>query len=484
MSSASHPGSPPVIVWFRQDLRLAGNPALTAAARAEAPIVAVYVLDDETPGGWAMGGASRWWLHHSLTSLGRDLEALDVPLVLLSGKADERIADLARETGASSVFWNRCYEPFARKRDAALKEALKSGGVEAHSFNGSLLAEPWTVATKDGGPYRVFTPYYRALEAMQDDVSPLPAPDRLNAFRGDLTSETLDDWKLLPTAPNWASGFEEVWTPGEHGALARLERFIDGHVTAYADTRNLPATPGTSGLSPHLHFGEISPRQVWARVMAEAPAGKGRETFCKEIGWREFSYHLLYHYETLPDANYQPKFDHFPWANSDAAFQAWTRGRTGYPIVDAGMRELWYSGWMHNRVRMICASFLTKHLLIDWRKGEQWFWDTLVDADLASNSTSWQWVAGSGADAAPYFRIFNPVSQGEKFDAKGEYVRRWVPELKDLPDKLIHAPWTATQAELARAGITLGTTYPKPVIDHSRARERALAAFATLKGAA
>lgn len=455
-----------------------------AAADDGAPLIAVYVLDDETPGHWKRGGASRWWLHKSLEGLGADLARHGVTLILRTGRADSVIEELARETQAQAVYWNRCYEPFARERDAKLKEALKHEGTEAHSFNGSLLAEPWALKTRDGGPFRVFSPLYRALEPTLDNIAALPAPKGLNAFRGDLNGETLDDWKLLPTAPNWAKGFEDVWTPGEDGAHKRLDAFVKDRAADYADTRNLPGVPGTSGLSPHLHFGEISPRQVWVRVASDVPAGKGRETFCKELGWREFSYHLLYHYEDLPESNYQKKFNKFPWDFDARAFKAWTRGQTGYPIVDAGMRELWTTGWMHNRVRMICASFLTKHLLIDWRKGETWFWDTLVDADLANNSASWQWVAGSGADAAPYFRIFNPVTQGEKFDAEGDYVRRWVPELKDLPAKYLHAPWDAPEPVLKHAGVSLGSTYPKPIVDHSTARERALAAFSSIKEAA
>lgn len=473
-----------MIVWFRQDLRLGDNPALIAAADDGAPLIAVYVLDDETPGQWKRGGASRWWLHKSLESLGADLARHGVTLLLRKGRADSVIRQLARETQAQAVYWNRCYEPFARERDAKLKDALKDAGVEAHSFNGSLLAEPWTLKTKDGGPFRVFSPLYRALEPTLDNIAPLPAPKRLTGFEGDLASDDLESWKLLPTAPDWAAGFGEVWTPGEDGAHKRLDAFVKDRAKDYADTRNLPGVPGTSGLSPHLHFGEISPRQIWARVVADVPAGKGRETFCKELGWREFSYHLLYHYEDLPESNYQKKFNKFPWDFDARAFKAWTRGHTGYPVVDAGMRELWHTGWMHNRVRMICASFLTKHLLIDWRKGEAWFWDTLVDADLANNSASWQWVAGSGADAAPYFRIFNPVTQGEKFDAEGDYVRRWVPELKDLPAKYLHAPWDAPEPALKRAGVSLGSTYPKPIVDHSTARERALAAFSSIKEAA
>lgn len=484
MSASSSSATHPVIVWFRQDLRLADNPALLAAANSGAPVICLYVLDDGTPGQWARGGASRWWLHHSLQSLGASLEKLGARLILRRGDAFEVVTSLAAETGAGGVFWNRCYEPFARTRDARIKARLKERAIAAETSNGSLLVEPWHLKTRDGGAYRVYSPYFRALAPLCDDIAPLPAPEALRDGSDGLHSDTLSSWALLPAKPDWATGFAPVWTPGEAGAWERLETFCDDGARDYADTRNLPGTEGTSRLSPHLHFGELSPRQVWHHAVSAVPAGKGRETFLKEIGWREFSYNLLYHFETLPESNYQPKFNGFPWHFNADAYQRWTRGETGYPIVDAGMRQLWQTGWMHNRVRMIVASFLTKHLLIDWRRGEEWFWDTLVDADLANNAASWQWVAGSGADAAPYFRIFNPVTQGEKFDTDGAYVRHWVPELKDLPDAHIHAPWTAPLAVLTRAGVALGQTYPHPVVDHSAARERALAAYSSLKDAA
>lgn len=430
------------------------------------------------------GGASRWWLHHSLASLSASLQALGARLILRRGDAFPVITGLAEELGASSVYWNRCYEPGARKRDTRIRNALKESGVMVESSNGSLLLEPWHLRTKDGGPFRVYSPYFRALSPHCDDMVPLPAPAALSDASGGLHSDALSNWNLLPSKPDWATGFAPVWPPGEAGAWSRLEAFCDDVARDYAETRNLPGVEGTSRLSPHLHFGEISPRQVWAHAVKVVPAGKGRETFLKEIGWREFSYNLLYHFEDLPESNFQPKFNAFPWKFDEGHFTSWKTGQTGYPIVDAGMRQLWQTGWMHNRVRMIVASFLTKHLLIDWRRGEEWFWDTLVDADLANNAASWQWVAGSGADAAPYFRIFNPVTQGTKFDEDGEYVRTWVPELKDLPTRYIHEPWTAPAFELARAGIVLGKTYPRPIIDHSAARERALAAFSSLKEAA
>jgi len=474
----------PALVWFRNDLRLSDNPALLAAAASGRPVLAVYVLDDSNAGDWAMGGASRWWLHHSLVRLSADIEALGGTLILKRGDAREVIPALVSEHSIEAVYWNRAYEPWAIARDTQIKTALSDAGVEARSFKGALIVEPWEISTKQGKPYKVFTPFWRALKADHAPADPAGRPQSLQfapAVRGD----TLDDWALLPAKPDWAGGLREAWTPGEAGAQGRLGDFIQHRMTRYDTARNVPGVSGTSGLSPHLHFGEISPRQVWHAVR-NAPGGKGEDadSFLSEIGWREFSYNLLYHFPDLPDENFQAKFDRFDWTGSDDAYQAWTRGRTGYPIVDAGMRELWATGWMHNRVRMIVGSFLIKDLMIHWRRGEQWFWDTLVDADLASNAAGWQWVAGSGADAAPYFRIFNPVSQGEKFDPNGDYVRRWIPELKGLPKKYVHAPWTADRATLSAAGIVLGRDYPRPIVDHAEARKTALAAFEKIKDAA
>lgn len=471
-------------MWFRLDLRLTDNPALLAARDTGRPVLAVYVLDDKAAGEWAPGAASRWWLHHSLAALQADLKAAGAALLLLRGEAETLIPRLAEQTGAKGVYWNRRYEPWARQRDAAIKTALKDKGVDARSFNGSLLVEPWTIQTKAGDPYKVFTPYYRALQAADPPTDPAPQVRKLDGFTDAPAGAALEDWALLPEKPDWAAGFATEWTPGEAGAKTALSDFLRDRIADYAEARDRPDARGTSGLSPHLHFGEISPRQVFAAAMDRAPASKGRETFLKEIGWREFSYNLMHHFPDFPTANFQKKFDGFAWKDDSTAFEAWKRGRTGYPIVDAGMRQLWATGWMHNRVRMIAASFLIKDLLIDWRRGAAWFWDTLVDADLANNSANWQWVAGSGADAAPYFRIFNPVTQGEKFDTRGAYVRRWVPELEDLPDRVIHAPWTADAETLARAGVALGETYPHPIVDHAEARKRALDAFDRIKDAA
>ena len=472
-----HDETPPVIWWLRQDLRLADNPALSAALKTGAPLIALYILDDETPGVWRIGGAARWWLHHSLRALAGDLETRGATLTLRRGRAAEILPELVRETGARAVFWNRQYEPFAIARDAVLKVALEQHGVVVTSSNGALLVEPWTVKTGSDGPFRVFTPFWKAASSRIAVDALLPQPKRIAAPAGPPRSDALEAWNLAPRAPDWATGFAPLWQPGEAGAKQRLAAFIDEALPAYATDRDKPDRSGTSRLSPHLHWGEISPRTVWRAIATRAEAGGGglssqADKFFSELGWREFAHHLLFHFPHIPDGNFRAAFDAFPWRQDDNALRAWRRGRTGYPIVDAGMRELWTTGWMHNRVRMIVASFLIKDLLLDWREGERWFWDTLLDADLANNAASWQWVAGSGADAAPYFRIFNPVTQGEKFDPDGTYVRRWLPELAALDTRLIHRPWQSS---------TPPKDYPARIVDHAAARDRALAAFAKIK---
>jgi deoxyribodipyrimidine photo-lyase len=473
----------PIIVWFRQDLRLACNPALTAAVETGRPVVPLFVLDEA--GEWALGGAAKWWLHHSLTSLGSDLAARGARLVLRKGSAPLVLRDLIRQTGAIAIHWNRCYEPAAIARDTALKAAL---GVEVRSFNASLLHEPAKLKPASSAFFKVFTPFFNAMSRELDLPANAPAPKRVTLFSNEIASDALADWRLTPHAPDWAKDFPKSWTPGEQGAQAALQRFVAGAIAVYAQSRDVPSVEATSRLSPHLHFGEISPAQVWRAVDTAEAAGevdaKNAHKFKSEIGWREFSHHLLFHAPSLPEKNLRPEFDAFPWRDSPAHFKAWTQGRTGVPIVDAGMRELWATGWMHNRVRMIVASFLVKNLLIDWRHGARWFWDTLVDADLANNSASWQWVAGSGADAAPYFRIFNPVLQGGKFDTDGAYVRKWVPEIRGLAHEDVHAPWDADASKLKAANVELGVTYPKPIVDLGASRARALAAFASLKPAA
>ncbi len=478
--------APPTLLWFRQDLRLADNPALVDAA-ANGAVIPVYILDDATPDRWAMGGASRWWLHHSLAALDKELRALGSRLILRRGRASEQIDRLVGETGAGGIRWNRCYEPFAIARDRKLKATLKARGLTVSSFNATLLFEPHEVLNRSGQPFKVFSPFWRACLAKDDPPPPKRRPARLEAPGRWPVSDRLADWKLLPTAPDWADGLRRNWTPGEAGARARLKDFLDEALADYAAGRDMPGRVTTSRLSPHLHFGEIGPRQIHHSIrflLNQAGPGalaKSGEKFLSELGWREFSHSLLFHFPALPQENLRSEFDRFPWSRSSAHLKAWQRGLTGYPIIDAGMRELWQTGWMHNRVRMVVASFLVKHLLLDWRKGADWFWDTLVDADLANNAVSWQWVAGSGADAAPFFRIFNPLLQGEKFDGDGAYVRRFVPELAKLPDRLIHRPWTATPLELAEAGIVPGKTYPQPIVEHARARQRALEAFQSLK---
>jgi len=475
------------LLWFRGDLRLTDNPALAAALAQGGPIAPAFVLDDEDAGAWRAGAASRWWLHHSLVALARDLERRGSRLILRRGRAEEEIPRLAGELQATSVIWNRRYEPWAVARDERLKSALRAEGLGARSFNAALLAEPWEIMNGNGEPYRVFTPFWRTLRAGLKLPAATSAPSRIPAPATWPPGDDLYDWRLPPVRPDWAGGLAKAWKPGEAGALERLNDFAGDVSLAYANARNLPGREGTSRLSPHLHFGEVGPRQVWRAITAAALAQtgdlmpKGAEMFLSEIAWREFSHHLLFHVPTLPEQPLRPSFAAFPWIKDPVGLRAWRRGLTGYPIVDAGMRQLWETGWMHNRARMIVASFLIKDLLVDWREGQAWFWDTLVDADLANNAASWQWVAGCGADASPYFRIFNPVAQGEKFDPDGDYVRRWVPELSGLPNELLHAPWTARPLELADAGITLGVTYPAPIVDHARARERALEADATIR---
>lgn len=458
------------ILWFRQDLRLADNPALHAAA-ATGPVLPVYILDDAAAGAHAHGGAQRWWLHHALAALQASLRARGLELLLLQGNAVALLTDLATRSGASTIHAARLYEPWARARDASLAAALATTGRSLTLHSGALLHEPHRIRTGQGNPYAVYTPFSRALFALGEPAPPLPIP----ALTAAPAQPGLDlpALALLPRRP-WAEAFPAHWTPGEAGAATRLARFGTAELAGYDTQRNLPGLAhGTSGLSPHLRFGEISPRQVWHA--ARAAGATGPHTFLKEILWREFAHHLLWHRPEMPEAPLQKSFQNFPWQPDRRFLRAWQRGETGYPIIDAGMRQLWTTGWMHNRVRMITASFLVKHLLQPWQDGEAWFWDTLVDGDLAANSASWQWVAGCGADAAPYFRIFNPVLQGEKFDADGAYTRAWVPEVAALPAKFLHQPWAAPRPPQG---------YPAPIIPHAEGRARALAAYAALKQAA
>lgn len=475
----------PVVLWFRNDLRLSDHRALNAALAAGAPLIPVYILDDVTPGRWTPGGASNWWLDKSLRALSRDIATRGGRLVLRKGATLDVLPGIVAEAGAGAVYFSRTYEPWAADIEARLKQKFDAAGVSFKRFGGSLLREPEEVRTKSGEAFKVYTPFWKALSADFAPPAPRAAPKSLSPYEADLESDDLESWALHPKKPDWSQGFSKLWQPGEAGAHERLTAFLKTALDSYADDRNRPDKDGTSRLSPHLHFGEITPAQCWtAAVAASQGTGKGLETFLKELAWREFSYTLLQSRPDLPDAPFREEFARFPWRRDSNAFEAWKRGRTGYPIVDAGMRELWATGYMHNRVRMIAASFLIKDLLIPWQEGEAWFWDTLVDADLASNAASWQWVAGSGADAAPYFRIFNPVTQGKTFDPEGIYVRRWVPELRGLPASLIHAPWRADTEQLRAVDVEIGKTYPAPIVDHDTARRRALAAYDEVKAQA
>ena len=479
----------PTIVWFRHDLRLADNPALHAAMQRASAVIPlfIYAPEEETP--WQPGGASRWWLHQSLAALDARLREVGSRLVIRCGPTLAMLRGVAKETNADAVFWNRRYEPSVIARDRKVKEALGSDGLAAESFNAALLHEPWTIHNQSQKPFQVFTPFWKHCLAKPAPAEPLPVPTNLPAPSKWLTSIALDELELEPKL-NWSDGLRAAWQPGEAGATANLGRFLAKAFDDYTDHRNRPDVVGTSRLSPYLHFGEISPRQVWHGLRRLAskrglPVEQWRGSqFLSEIGWREFAHHLLFHFPHTPTEPLRANFKNFPWRKDAAWLRAWQKGRTGYPIVDAGMRELWATGWMHNRVRMIVASFLVKDLLLPWQEGARWFWDTLVDADLAQNTLGWQWTAGCGADAAPYFRVFNPTSQGEKFDPHGHYVRKWCPELAKLPDKWLHQPHTAPAEILRAAEVERGHNYPLPVVSHAIAREVALEAFARIKGSA
>lgn len=479
---------PTTIVWFRQDLRVDDNPALSEAA-ARGAVVPVYILDDATPGDWRIGGAGRWWLQESLAVLDRRLGELGAPLTVLGEPPESALTALAEAAGADGLVWNRCYEPHAIARDRAIKAAFRERGFEVWSTNGSLLFEPWTVATKNDAPYKVYTPFSKACLNAKRPRPPLAPPARLHPPKVSSTGHEISRQLLSPTS-SWTDGLQEHWAPGFSFADNVLSDFVEDKVEEYGDNRDRPDRRGTSELSPRLHWGELSPHQVWHAAMTACGGeealdpGRGSEVFLKELIWREFGYHILYHFPHVPDAPLKEQFHAFPWGDDEDNRNAWRFGQTGYPIVDAGMRQLRRTGWMHNRLRMIVGSFLVKDLLEHWRVGASWFWDNLVDADLANNTLGWQWVGGCGPDAAPYFRIFNPVKQGEKFDPEGAYVRRWVPELADLSIRHLHAPWTASEKTLNDAGVRLGESYPHPIVDHGAARQRALDAFARIKQAA
>ena len=463
------------IHWFRQDLRLSDNPALTKAAEHES-VLPIYILDNNNAGNYVMGGASRWWLHHSLKALNASLSNR---LSVYHGNPQTILDNLLTCFDVEAVYWNRCYEPWRMHRDTIIKDNFKTRGIEVHTFNGSLLWEPWNIKKDDGTPYKVFTPFYcKGCWGDKKPSDPLSRPENVN-YVNDQDQVGIDALDLLPKAP-WDKQLESHWDIGEEAANKRFEAFIDEGISSYKDGRNLPAKPYVSRLSPYLHFGEISPNQLWYAVRSIGD-DKHVEHFCSELGWREFSYSQLYYNPELPRKNLQSKFDAFPWNENAFNLKAWQAGNTGVPMVDAGMRELWQTGYMHNRVRMIVGSFLVKNLRLHWHHGERWFWDTLVDADLANNSASWQWIAGCGADAAPYFRIFNPITQGQKFDLDGEYVRQYIPEITSLPNKYLFNPWEAPELILKQAGIVLGSTYPRPIVDLKQSRESALIAFQSLK---
>lgn len=480
----------PVIVWFRQDLRLDDHPALTAAVRSGCPILPVYVWSPESEGAWPVGAAARWWLHHSLRALDRDLRERDSRLIIKAGDPLEVLAAMVREFGVETTYWHHRWEPDARRMDERVRAGLERLGVKVWVQNGSLLFEPAELANRQGQPYRVFTPFWKTCLARGEALSlPLGAPGRLARPRRWPESLSLEHLGLLP-AVDWAAGMRAEWTPGAAGAEERLRRFLDGALADYASGRERPYLAGTSRLSPHLHFGELSPRRLWHAVRQcveeNRPPGIGpnAEAFLRQLLWREFAHHLLYHFPHTTQEPLRPEFARFPWSEDPGRLRAWQRGRTSIPLVDAGMRELWATGWMHNRVRMIVASLLVKNMMIPWTVGARWFWDTLVDADLANNTLGWQWVAGCGADAAPFFRIFNPLAQGARFDPQGDYVRRWVPELSRLPAEWIHRPHQAPGEVLNQAGVVLDGDYPRPVVNLESSRRTALISFARLKGKA
>ena len=526
------------ILWFRRDLRLTDNPALFKAMDTAEWIVPLFILSPEEEGPWAMGSASRWWLHHSLKALDDSLRRLGSRLVIRQGDSAAVLRQIIHETGSNQVYWNRLYEPAAIARDKAIKHSLRENGLTVESFNSALLKEPWEVTRSKGEPYKVFTPYWKALQNQwpDDSILPAPTPDAVELSkpipslqggktvelsrslpvpraksRGEVEANKLASTPLsqreivhstaFPPVPTqiegialeshgllpkiaWDGGMREFWQPGEEGALSRLDEFVESAMAGYLTERDRPDHSGTSRLAPHLHFGEIGPRQIACAIRNrhEKVGGQaGADSYLRELGWREFAHHLLYHFPATTEKPMDRRFEHFPWNQPDAnKLSAWQQGKTGIPLVDAGMRELWHTGWMHNRVRMVVASFLVKNLRFHWLEGARWFWDTLVDADLANNTLGWQWVAGCGADAAPYFRIFNPVLQGERFDPQGDYVREWVPELSKMPARFIHQPWLAPAAILQSSGVSLGVNYPWPIVDLKTSREQALEAFKQL----
>jgi deoxyribodipyrimidine photo-lyase len=470
------------IVWFRKDLRLADQPALDTALQANKEIIPVFIWDGEEGGNWSPGAASRWWLHHSLDSLSSSITKLGGTLILVQGKAAQVLPELAQTYQADQIFYGRCYDPAGIATQEAVEEACDLNGINTESFNSSLLQEPWETKNGTGKPFQVFTPYWRKSRPIIYREVARYSLNKLTFAQGLSAVSSLDELGLLPEHP-WHNKLGDHWEVSEEAAHRQIERTVEEVTPSYATRRNHPSVDGTSRLSPYLAWGQVSPRQICQAVLQAETEGsnRGENKFLVEIGWREFSYHLLYHFPNIPDQPLRPKYANFPWLDDPQNLKRWQFGNTGYPMVDAGMRQLYETGWMHNRVRMVVASFLVKHLLLPWQEGARWFWDTLVDADLASNTQGWQWAAGCGADAAPYFRIFNPITQGDKFDARGEYARRWIPELEKVPKKFVFSPWLAPSSVLEESGVSLGENYPDPCVEHSEARARALAALASLK---
>jgi deoxyribodipyrimidine photo-lyase len=470
------------IFWFRRDLRIQDNEALSLAARESDTLICLYIYAPEEESPWEPGAASKWWLHHALTDLSASIESLGSKLIIRSGKSLDILESIIEKFSIDTVYWNRLYDPATISRDTAIKKHLTEKNIHVRTFSGSLLKEPWEIKNASGAPYQVFTPFWKALSKEITSFENTPTPGTLPAPAKYPVSESVSSLRLLPSIP-WDKEFYDTWNPSESGAWKALDIFLNDAIDNYKEKRDFPSIEGTSRLSPWLHFGQISAGSIWNRVQHAFQNSEihSPEPFLRQLGWRDFAHHLLYHFPHTDLKPLKKEFASFPWKKNKRALTAWQKGQTGIPIIDAGMRELWKTGIMHNRVRMIAGSLLVKNLLIHWHEGAKWFWDTLVDADLANNSLGWQWIAGSGADAAPYFRIFNPLSQSARFDPEGSYIRRWVPELASLPDKWIFRPWDAPDHILEAAGVRLGVNYPQPVCDLRETRENALEAYSVMK---
>lgn len=472
---------PPVIVWFRRDLRLIDNPALCAALKSGATVIPLFIWSYENEGEWPLGGAAKWWLHSSLYKLNLELKKIGSRLILRAGDPLVVLKKLLKETGAKEIYFSRRYEPHALKYDTKIIQDLQKMRIQAKTYDASLLFEPWDLSTPKKTPYQAFAPFWKKIQNKEPPL-PLQAPKQMPIVALNIESVPLAKLRLEPFV-NWTTGLKSRWQPGEEGACNRLYYFIENHLNHYAKDRDRPDKDAGSCLSAHLHFGEISPRHIWHAVTKWMPTQVDPKiiescwTFLAQLGWREFAYHVLHHFPSTPSFPFNHNFNAFPWKENEDHFAAWKAGKTGYPIIDAAMRELWITGWMHGRTRLIVSSFLTKDLLIPWQHGARWFWDTLVDADLASNILNWQSVAGCGPETPPYTQFINPTVQGEKFDPDGTYIKRWLPELSKLGHNHIHRPWTASPIDLELAGVELGVNYPHPIIEHEKAKKRALTAY-------